>query len=55
MQLLVVEIIYGVSTLTPSDETIYTNVAAGVLSGAISSAVANPTDVLKVRNTPCRH
>lgn len=33
----------------PREETIATNVVAGVLSGAISSAVANPTDVLKVR------
>lgn len=33
---------------TITDETIYTNVTAGVLSGAISSSVANPTDVLKV-------
>ena len=31
-----------------SEETVYTNVAAGVVSGALSSAVANPTDVLKV-------
>ena len=30
------------------DETIGTNMVAGILSGAISSAVANPTDVLKV-------
>lgn len=29
-------------------ESLYTNVAAGVLSGAISSSIANPTDVLKV-------
>ncbi len=32
-----------------AEETIATNVVAGVLSGAISSAVANPTDVLKVK------
>lgn len=32
-----------------TDETILTNVVAGILSGAISSAVANPTDVLKVQ------
>ena len=31
-----------------SEETVYTNVAAGVVSGALSSAIANPTDVLKV-------
>ncbi len=32
------------------DETIATNVAAGIMSGTISSAIANPTDVLKVRS-----
>ena len=32
----------------PVEETIATNVMAGVLSGAILSSVANPTDVLKV-------
>lgn len=31
-----------------SDETLLTNVACGVLSGVISSSIANPTDVLKV-------
>lgn len=40
-------------SLTPSssllsDETLLTNVACGVLSGVISSSIANPTDVLKV-------
>ncbi|XP_064393946.1 kidney mitochondrial carrier protein 1-like isoform X1 [Halichondria panicea] len=33
----------------PQDETIYTNVVAGVISGAVSSSIANPTDLLKVR------
>lgn len=32
-----------------ADETIVTNVVAGVISGAASSAIANPTDVLKVQ------
>lgn len=31
-----------------SDETLLTNVVCGVLSGVISSSIANPTDVLKV-------
>lgn len=31
------------------DETLATNVLAGVIAGAISSALCNPTDVLKVR------
>lgn len=31
-----------------SDETLLTNVMCGVLSGVISSSIANPTDVLKV-------
>uniref|UniRef100_A0A3P9IV81 Solute carrier family 25 member 30 n=1 Tax=Oryzias latipes TaxID=8090 RepID=A0A3P9IV81_ORYLA len=35
----------------PEDETLLTNVACGVLSGVISSSIANPTDVLKV----CQH
>ena len=35
--------------LSPAEETIVTNVAAGVVSGALSSAIANPTDVLKVK------
>ncbi len=33
------------------DETIYTNVVAGVISGAVSSSIANPTDLLKVSIT----
>ncbi|XP_029971249.1 kidney mitochondrial carrier protein 1 isoform X1 [Salarias fasciatus] len=33
----------------PEDETLLTNVACGVLSGVISSSIANPTDVLKIR------
>lgn len=31
-----------------SDETLLTNVVCGILSGVISSTIANPTDVLKV-------
>lgn len=31
-----------------SDETLLTNVMCGILSGVISSSIANPTDVLKV-------
>lgn len=34
-----------------SDETLLTNVACGILSGVVSSSIANPTDVLKV----CQH
>lgn len=30
------------------DETLLVNVVCGILSGVISSAIANPTDVLKV-------
>ncbi|RDD47652.1 Kidney mitochondrial carrier protein 1 [Trichoplax sp. H2] len=33
----------------PEDETILTNVFAGMIAGALSSSIANPTDVLKVR------
>lgn len=33
----------------PKDETLFSNVIAGVVSGTIAAAVANPTDVLKVR------
>ncbi|XP_045550251.1 kidney mitochondrial carrier protein 1 isoform X1 [Salmo salar] len=33
----------------PEDETLFTNVLCGVLSGVISSSIANPTDVLKIR------
>ena len=32
----------------PEDETRLINVACGILSGVISSSIANPTDVLKV-------
>ncbi|XP_028671806.1 brain mitochondrial carrier protein 1 [Erpetoichthys calabaricus] len=33
----------------PEDETMIINVFCGVVSGVISSAIANPTDVLKIR------
>ncbi|XP_021570163.1 kidney mitochondrial carrier protein 1 isoform X1 [Carlito syrichta] len=33
----------------PEDETLPVNVICGILSGVISSAIANPTDVLKIR------
>ncbi|XP_064360908.1 kidney mitochondrial carrier protein 1 isoform X1 [Dromaius novaehollandiae] len=33
----------------PEDETLMINVLCGVLSGVISSSIANPTDVLKIR------
>ncbi|KAK3718275.1 hypothetical protein QZH41_013168 [Actinostola sp. cb2023] len=33
----------------PKDEKLYLNVTAGVIAGAFSSAICNPTDVLKVR------
>ncbi|XP_069020695.1 kidney mitochondrial carrier protein 1-like isoform X1 [Embiotoca jacksoni] len=33
----------------PEDETMLTNMLCGVLSGVISSSIANPTDVLKIR------
>ncbi|XP_008117719.2 kidney mitochondrial carrier protein 1 isoform X2 [Anolis carolinensis] len=33
----------------PEDETLAVNVLCGVLSGVISSSIANPTDVLKIR------
>ena len=33
----------------PTKETLFVNVCAGIIAGAISSAVCNPTDVLKVR------
>ena len=36
-------------TPDPRDERLLTNVLAGMVSGAFASAVANPTDVLKVR------
>lgn len=31
-----------------ADETLLINVVCGILSGVMSSAIANPTDVLKV-------
>ncbi|NXF12054.1 UCP5 protein, partial [Smithornis capensis] len=37
------------------DETLLINVICGVVSGVISSALANPTDVLKVRAAPGQH
>ncbi|XP_013858269.1 kidney mitochondrial carrier protein 1 isoform X1 [Austrofundulus limnaeus] len=33
----------------PEDETLLINVACGIFSGVISSSIANPTDVLKIR------
>lgn len=33
----------------PKDETLALNMCAGILAGAVSSAMCNPTDVLKVR------
>ncbi|XP_053792075.1 kidney mitochondrial carrier protein 1 isoform X2 [Vidua chalybeata] len=33
----------------PEDETLMMNVLCGILSGVISSSIANPTDVLKIR------
>ncbi|XP_007666838.1 kidney mitochondrial carrier protein 1 [Ornithorhynchus anatinus] len=33
----------------PEDETLMINVICGILSGVISSSIANPTDVLKIR------
>ncbi|KAJ1114618.1 hypothetical protein NDU88_002853 [Pleurodeles waltl] len=33
----------------PEDETLILNVCCGILSGVISSCIANPTDVLKIR------
>ncbi|XP_078736336.1 kidney mitochondrial carrier protein 1-like [Lampetra fluviatilis] len=33
----------------PEDETLPVNVLCGVLSGVVSSTIANPTDVLKIR------
>jgi solute carrier family 25 protein 14/30 len=35
--------------LNPAEETLLMNVLAGMTSGAVASAIANPTDVLKVR------
>ncbi|XP_040439875.1 kidney mitochondrial carrier protein 1 isoform X1 [Falco naumanni] len=34
---------------SPEDETLVINVLCGILSGVISSSIANPTDVLKIR------
>lgn len=36
-----------------ADETLLINVVCGILSGVISSAIANPTDVLKVSRAVC--
>ncbi|XP_061551023.1 kidney mitochondrial carrier protein 1-like isoform X3 [Phycodurus eques] len=33
----------------PQDETLATNALCGVLAGVVSSSIANPTDVLKIR------
>lgn len=33
----------------PQDETFYYNIISGVVAGAVSSALCNPTDLLKVR------
>ncbi|XP_044237749.1 kidney mitochondrial carrier protein 1 isoform X2 [Ursus arctos] len=33
----------------PEDETLLVNVVCGILSGVVSSTIANPTDVLKIR------
>ncbi|XP_059858680.1 kidney mitochondrial carrier protein 1-like [Delphinus delphis] len=33
----------------PEDETLLINIVCGILSGVISSTIANPTDVLKIR------
>ena len=35
-------------SLSSTDETLYYNVIAGIVAGAVSSAICNPTDVLKV-------
>ena len=32
-----------------TDETLFYNGIAGVIAGAVSSAICNPTDVLKVK------
>ncbi|KAJ7323385.1 hypothetical protein OS493_031860 [Desmophyllum pertusum] len=39
----------GVKALFNEDETLYYNVIAGIIAGAVSSAICNPTDVLKIR------
>ncbi|XP_068686633.1 kidney mitochondrial carrier protein 1-like isoform X1 [Montipora foliosa] len=33
----------------PKDETLFYNVIAGMVAGAVASAICNPTDVLKIR------
>uniref|UniRef100_UPI00398F71A0 brain mitochondrial carrier protein 1 isoform X1 n=2 Tax=Pristiophorus japonicus TaxID=55135 RepID=UPI00398F71A0 len=33
----------------PEDETLFVNVLCGILAGVVSSSIANPTDVLKIR------
>ncbi|XP_075447229.1 kidney mitochondrial carrier protein 1 isoform X1 [Ascaphus truei] len=33
----------------PEDETLVLNVSCGIISGVVSSCIANPTDVLKIR------
>lgn len=37
----------------PEVEDMMTNVFCGVIAGSVSSAIANPTDVLKVRMQAC--
>ena len=41
-------VILSLSLFLSIEEFLLTNIIAGMLSGAISSAIANPTDVLKV-------
>ena len=41
-------VILYLSLFLSIEEFLLTNIIAGMLSGAISSAIANPTDVLKV-------
>ena len=36
-------------SVDPQDETLALNMCAGIIAGAVSSAMCNPTDVLKVR------
>jgi len=38
---------------TPNKEDLSTNILCGVIAGSVSSAIANPTDVLKVRMQAC--
>lgn len=40
---------HHLKSINPFEETLLTNVLSGMTSGAIASAIANPTDVLKVR------